>query len=70
MDEKLLGKCGFYCGGTRDCVKEEKRNWKGVCMDFEQLAKIENESVNRSYDIFNEDGLTVESLHRKTEIYI
>ena len=41
-------------------------------MDFEQLAKIENESerVNRTYDIFNEDGLTVESLHRKTEIYI
>ena len=28
-------------------------------MDFEQLAKIENESerVNRTYDIFNEDTL-------------
>lgn len=27
-------------------------------MDFEQLAKIENESerVNRTYDIFNEDA--------------
>ena len=33
-------------------------------MDFEQLAKIENESerVNRTYDIFNEDAITTWTL--------
>ena len=31
MDEKLLGKCGFYCG---DCVKEKKLNFCGECKSF------------------------------------
>ena len=40
-------------------------------MDFEQLAKIENESerVNRTYDIFNEDARLNHSKAARVEFF-
>lgn len=41
-------------------------------MDFEQLAKIENESerVNRTYDIFNEDARLNHTQYLRYHFYI